>query len=223
MKRHVVRWVFGLWASVFLLSSITVTAQAWEKTVSGEAYGVSVNVVGANLVSVTIPKTPDVVLPSGGGTASNQVASITIPDTLASQTLTVTTTGSIGGTSASAQSSATVEQLDILNHLVMAKAVVAVASSTGDGTTATSSGAGSQLLGLTVGNIVFGDVIPVPNTVIPLPGVGTVILNEQITGGDGVTTTSLTVNMIHVILSGSAGSGDIVVSSAHSDVNFPLF
>ncbi len=223
MKRHVVRWVFGLLASVFLLSSITVTAQAWEKTVSGEAYGVSVNVVGANLATVTVPPTPDVVLPSGGGMTSNQVASITIPGTLASQTLTVTTTGSIGGTSASAQSSATVEQLDILNHLVMAKAVEAVASSTGDGTTATSSGAGSQLLGLTVGNIVFGDVIPLPNTVIPLPGVGTVILNEQITGGDGVTTTSLTVNMIHVVLSGSAGSGDIVVSSAHSDVNFPLF
>jgi hypothetical protein len=221
MKRDVVRCVFGLLASVFLLSSITVTAQAWEKTVSGEAYGVSVNVVGA--VSVTIPKTPDVVLPSGGGTASNQVASITIPHTLASQTLTVTTTGSIGGTSASALSSATVEQVDILNGLVTAKAVVAVASSTGDGTTATSSATGSKLLGLTVGNIVFGDVIPVPNTVIPLPGVGTVILNEQIRGGDGVTTTSLTVNMIHVVLSGSAGSGDIVVSSAHSDVNFPLF
>src|SRR2546428_13796824 len=94
MKLRVARWVFGLLASVFLLSSITVTAQAWEKTVSGEAYGVSVNVVGANLVSVTVPKTPDVVLPSGGGTASNQVASITIPGTLASQTSQAPSTGS---------------------------------------------------------------------------------------------------------------------------------
>ncbi len=110
MKRHVVRWVFGLLASVFLLSSITVTAQAWEKTVSGEAYGVSVNVVGVNGVVVTVPRTPDVVLPSGGGTASNKVASITIPGTLASQTLTVTTTGSIGATAANAQSSSTVER-----------------------------------------------------------------------------------------------------------------
>lgn len=223
MNLRIVRWVFGVSASIFLLSCITMTAQAWNRSVSGEAYGVFVNVVGVNGVSVTVPKTPDVVLPSGGGTASNQVASITIPGTLASQTLTVTTTGSIGATAANAQSSSTVEQVDILNHLIMANAVVAVASSTGDGTTATSSAAGSQLLGLTVGGIFFGDVIPLPNTVIPLPGVGTVILNQQITGGDGVQTTSLTVNMIHVVLSGGAGSGDIVVSSAHSDVNFPLF
>ena len=38
--------------------------------------------------------------------------------------------------------------------------------------------------------------------VIPLPGIGSVILNEQIPGGDGIDTSSLTVNMIHVVLTG---------------------
>src|SRR5207245_1883163 len=32
--------------------------------------------------------------------------------------------------------------------------------------------------------------------------------------------TSLTVNMIHVVLSGPLTTGDIIVASAHSDVNF---
>ena len=45
------------------------------------------------------------------------------------------------------------------------------------------------------------------------------ILNEQILGGDGVESTALTVNMIHVILSGAV-AGDIIVASAHSDVTF---
>jgi hypothetical protein len=45
-------------------------------------------------------------------------------------------------------------------------------------------------------------------------------LNEQIFGGDGVHTTSLTVNMIDVTLNGTLGTGQIIVSSAHSDVNF---
>ncbi|TMI34526.1 MAG: hypothetical protein E6H41_12795, partial [Betaproteobacteria bacterium] len=63
---------------------------------------------------------------------------------------------------------------------------------------------------------------PPPNTTIPIPG-GAVILNEQIFEGDGVHTSALTVNMIHVVLTEpltGAITADIVVSSAHSDVNF---
>src|SRR5205814_8467236 len=66
------------------------------------------------------------------------------------------------------------------------------------------------------------DVTPSPNTTIPIPG-GAVILNEQIFEGDGVHTSALTVNMIHVVLNDPLTgtiTGDIVVSSAHSDVNF---
>jgi hypothetical protein len=223
MKLRVARRFFCLFASALLLGFVSVPAQAWQPTVSGEAYGVFVNIASVNGTTVSVPKRPDVVLPSGGGTEQDQIASITVPGALDSQTLTVNTTGSISGTNASAQSSATVEKLNILNGLVTADSVVAVASSTGNGMSATSSGAGSTLIGLTVGGVVFGNVTPLPNTIIPLPGVGTVILNEQTTGGDGVQSTSLTVNMIHVVLLGSLGSGDIIVSSAHSDVIVPLF
>jgi len=68
-----------------------------------------------------------------------------------------------------------------------------------------------------------------------LPGVGYVVLNEQIPTGDGVTSSGLTVNMIHVYLQSITGgivdpltgqgiggitttTGEIIVGSATSSV-----
>src|SRR3989475_708055 len=53
-------------------------------------------------------------------------------------------------------------------------------------------------------------------------GVGYVLLNEQIPSGDGVTSSGLTVNMIHVVLLDAltgAQTGEIIVGSATSSVN----
>jgi hypothetical protein len=72
-----------------------------------------------------------------------------------------------------------------------------------------------------------------PNTNISLPGVGYVVLNEQIPTGDGVTSSGLTVNLIHVYLQSLTGggctllgclpgvlttTGEIIVGSATSSV-----
>ncbi len=213
MKFRVARWVFSLSTGMFVLGLMTAAAQA-ENSVSGEAFGVSVN-VGV----VVVPKTPDVVLPPSGGMVENEVLRVSVPGTVLSDTLRVTTSGAIGASTASAQSRATVEAVDIVGGLVTAKLVVAMASSTANGATATSNAEGSTLVGLTVNGLSLGDVSPPPNTRIDIPGVGSVILNEQISGGDGVHTTALTVNMIHVVLTGAV-AGDIIVASAHSDVNF---
>ncbi|TMH86306.1 MAG: hypothetical protein E6H44_12490 [Betaproteobacteria bacterium] len=145
-----------------------------------------------------------------------------MPDVAASSTLEVVTTGSICAASATAQSSATVEQANLLNGVVRAVAVVAMSTSTADGSTATSSSEGSTILGLSINGSGPVDVTPPPNTQIAIP-FGTVTLNEQIRSGDGVHTSALTVNMIHVMLNDpmtGAITADIVVSSAHSDVNF---
>ena len=216
MTIHVTRWVLGLSTGMFLLGSMTAAAQA-DNSVSGEAFGVSATVTSA-LGTVAVPKTPDVVLPSGGGMVANEVLGVSVPGTVTSDTLSVTTTGAIGANTASAQSTATAENVDIAGGLVRAQVVVAISSSTANGTTATSNADGSTLVGLVV-NGVPQNVSPPPNTMIDIPGVGTVFLNEQIFGGDGVHTTALTVNMIHVVLTGAV-AGDIIVASAHSDVNF---
>ena len=149
---------------------------------------------------------------------SETAVTVTVTGALESQTLTVITTGAIGGRKASAQSSATVEKVNILNGLVQADLVVAMSSSTGNGSRATSNAEGSTLVNLRVNGFPM-DVTPAANTEISIPGVGTVKLNEQISGGDGVHSTELTVNMIHVVLTGAV-TGDIIVASAHSDVNF---
>jgi hypothetical protein len=66
---------------------------------------------------------------------------------------------------------------------------------------------------------------PEPNTRLDLPGVGYVVLNEQIATAGG-----MTVNMIHVVLqqlvlgllgvvTGYRTTGNIIVGSASSSVN----
>lgn len=192
-------------------------------TVSGEAYGVyaNVDVLGSN---VTVGPTPAVVLPAQGGMDSETLLQVSSPGIVESDTLAVTTTGSIGDNEASAQSTAAVEYLDILNGTITAKLVVAVASSTGNGSSAGSNALGSAFVDLTINGLPYGDVngvfTPAPNTIIPLPLVGFVVLNEQVFGGNGTRTSSLTVNMIHVYANLGGVQGQIVVSHAHSDVDF---
>jgi hypothetical protein len=190
---------------------------AHSNSVSGEAFGISVNAAG-----VRVGPTPHVVLPPDGGMVRDQLLGIAVPNLAASTTLGVVTTGSIGPNTASAQSSATVEQVSLLNGAVAAQLVVAMSTSTADGSTATSTAEGSTLIGLSINGSPPVDVAPSPNTTLPIPG-GAVILNEQIAGGDGVHTSALTVNMIHVVLKDPLTgtiTADIIVSSAHSDVNF---
>ena len=207
-------------ATIGLLVGLT-TGNAWNfapaNSVSGEAFGVSVNAAG-----VRVGPTPHVVLPSDGGMVSDQLLNITVPNVAASTTLGVVTTGSIGPNTASAQSSATVEQVNLLKGAVAAQLVVAMSNSTADGSTAKSTAEGSTLIGLSINGSTPVDVTPSPNTTIPIPG-GAVILNEQILEGDGVHTSAITVNMIHATLHDpltGAITADIIVASAHSDVNF---
>ncbi len=196
-------------------------------TVSGEAFGVFVDVTTAlGLVHVAVPKTPHVVLPSEGGFVGETLLTVNAPangSVLSSETLHVMTAGSAGPSDAFATSSATTEEVNLLNGLITAELVVAMSTSYGNGTSATSEATGSTLVGLSIAGsgIPFDEVFtPAPNTTINLPGIGSVVLNEQIAGGDHIKTSSLTVNMIHVRLDGLLGTGDIIVSSAHSDVNF---
>src|SRR3989441_5680288 len=224
MKVRMTRSVLTLAAIGLLVGVTTGNAQAWNtapNSVSGEAFGVSVKAL-ANGAEVTVGPTPHVVLCPEGGMAADQLLKISVPNLVSSGTLAVVTTGSIGPSAASAQSSATVEQVNLLNTLVTARLVVAMSSSRADGSTATSTADGSTLIGLSINGSQPVDVTPAPNTTVAVPG-GTVTLNEQIASGDGVHTTALTVNMIHVVLREPVTGivrTDIIVASAHSDVSF---
>ena len=222
---HRMRQYVSLAAMGLLVGLTTGSARAWNfapaNSVSGEAFGVSVN-ASVDGAGVTVGPTPHVVLCPDGGMAADRLLKISVPKVVSSQTLAVATTGSIGPNSASAQSSATVEQLNLLNGVVTAQLVVAMSSSTANGSTASSTGEGSTLIGLSINGSAPVDMTPPPNTTIAIPG-GAVMLNEQVLEGDGVHTSAITVNMIHVVLKDPLTgtiTADIIVSSAHSDVNF---
>lgn len=199
-------------------------------TVSGDAYGAFVDLRALfGLVGVQVGPIPHVTLPPAGGLEAETLLSVAVPGVINSHTLPVVTTGAVGPQQAGSASVAAVEKLDLLNGLITADAVVALCGSWGNGAAAASDATGSVLANLVIG----GKAIvaePKPNTKIPLLDgflkIGDVILNEQVYGGDGIKTSAIDVKMLHVklaksgvLINGQLLSGDIVVSSAHCDVD----
>lgn len=183
--------------------------------VSGEAYGTYVQMIGASLA-----KTPYAVLSAGNPLVDAQTPSVGMPGVAQAQNLVAMTSGAGDTHDASAQSSSTLESVNLLDGVVRADLVMAIVSSAIHGAVVNSNADGSTFSGL----IVNGVSIPpdlAPNTRINVPLVGTVILNEQIRSGDGVNSTGLRVNMIHVLVKDALTgitTGEIIVGSAKSYV-----
>ncbi len=137
----------------------------------------------------------------------------------------VSTQGRITGNNGTITSRAALEDLDVLDGLITADLVVADSVSgehtdQGNQKSARLSSGGATFSGLMIAGVAFG-ASPPPNTQIPVAGVGIVILNEQIETGDNLTNSSLTVHAIHVVLlDGLVPVGDIIISSAHSGVDY---
>jgi hypothetical protein len=191
-------------------------------SVQGQALGVGVSTKTVN------QKLAYVVLPAGEAMASNQGQSVSLPGVVTAQDLFSIVTGDADATDGStAVSSATLGVVNLLNGLITADGVVAMASSSIGDNGVNSNAAGSSLGNLVVGGAAVSD--PAANTRMTLPGVGYVLLNEQLPSGDGVTTSGMTVNMIHVVLqepilgllgqvTGYRTVGNIIVGSAASSV-----
>ena len=185
------------------------------RAAQAQSFGVGVTTATVN------QQAPSAVLPAGGTMAQDQASNVSIADMVTAQDAFAIVAAD--GTDASdAVSSATLEQVSILNGLITADGIVAMASSTVDGAGANSNAEGSSLANLVVNGVAVSD--PAPNTRMDLPGVGYVVFNEQIPTGDGVTSSGMTVNMIHVVLQqlglfGYETTGEIIVGSASSGVN----
>ena len=109
--------------------------------------------------------------------------------------------------------------------MISATEVQAVSATTHDAGGFSVSAAGTGLVNLVVGGVPI-TAVPPPNTTIPLPGVGKVVLNEQIQN-IGATVASFTVNMIHLYvtaaLPGIASGTEVVVAHATSDLELNKF
>ena len=160
-------------------------------------------------------------LPDPGGCATADADQASVLGVLSAGGLTSMTSGMADVGENTTQTTAEAAGVSIMNGLVQAKQVLAVASSWVTEQGASSSAEGSQLAGLVVAGVNLGDVTPAPNTRMSLPGVGYVVLNEQTRSGDGVTASGMAVNLIHVVLLNVLGikTGEVIVGSASSHVS----
>src|SRR5438128_1756722 len=87
-------------------------------------------------------------LPSSGGMADSELATVAVPSTLSAAGLASITTGQLDQTLVSATTTAEAADVNVLNGLITAQAVLAVATSYANGVGAASESDGSTLVGL---------------------------------------------------------------------------
>jgi hypothetical protein len=226
MKPRVARTAYALVAIVATLLAagpVAATAVSGLSTVSGYAYGESVDVTALSLVHVTSGPLPEAgPLASSGGTDSNSAASVCAPlvtcSVLSTGLLEVATTGTTGA-AGTVSSTASVLNVSALGGLVTGQVVASQCQVDSNGGTSGS----STLTNVTINGVVVASN-PGPNTSLLLVDAGNVaaghvILNEQ-TYDSGLN--RLTVNAIHIkldVANGSLGTGDIIISHVECDAS----
>ena len=214
----------GFLSTGALQTAASATTPVPVQSVSGSAYGESVNVsqlLGlVNLTSGPIP-TPVVLAANGSSStpASPESAlSASVPGLLSVGILNADTQGDFAGTPAAlvgSHSSASVANVNIGPPgppVIHADAVSSSCASSASGSTGTASVVNLAIAGMSVIN----GTIPA-NSQIPLPGIGTITLDEQTTSSSPAGS-EITVNALHVALDGALGKGDIIISQSHCDV-----
>ncbi len=203
-------------ALVTTLSSSPASAEV--TAVDGGAFGAQASVTLVALPPATLAATPTVSLPStGGGPFTDSVASVNLTGILSTGVLDISTAGgNLNSHAGYATSSASVADVDVLSGVLTADVIASTCTSNGDGSSASTT--------LTNASVSGGSALavnPAPNTVVTLPGVGTITLNEQ-TGTDVVGSIStITVTAIHVHLTGVLASGDVYISRSVCEVTGP--
>jgi hypothetical protein len=215
----------GLMASTLTAAAPAMAqAAATETAFSGSAYGTLVT-VGSTVRSGRSALSTLGCTSQTGVTHTNSVASVSAPPLLTSGTVSTSVASEATPAGPATTSMATTQAASALSGLVKAALVRSVSTTTEHmpGSFGTSA-AGTEFVGLVVaGHHISGT--PAPNTKITLPGVGYVILNQQV---PKITNTqaSLTVIAIHVVVTkpnptAKVGT-QIIVSFAQSALGGPV-
>jgi len=197
--------------TLLLTLGLSAGALQAQTPVSGQALGAAVRTPATNLQS------GQVTLPSEGGFVAADVDALSAPEVMV-DALTTMTSGATDTQASTAQSTAHLENVNVLNGVITAETVIAATSSWVSGAAGWNA-EGSSFTNLTVNGVPLGsgDYLPAPNTRVDLPGVGYAVLNEQIASG----ASGITVNMIHVVLRDALTgitTGEIIVASVSSSV-----
>ncbi len=193
---------------------IALSGGAWAATARSSVATVE-NRIG-RIAAIYVP-----CLGTGGRVLQNEVKLIRSPDLLLSGTAVTTAEGGATSTGRYAKTTATVEDVNLLNGTITATLVRGVAKSTYNSSTGRFSGTtlGSSFVDLKVLGRAISDN-PSPNTRVDVPGVGYVILYERVPK-NGTTYNSIGVNMIRLVVTTSNSFGlpagtQIVVAHAHA-------
>jgi len=171
-------------------------------------------------------------IPASGGSANMGVTATLLPadgSIVSTNDAATSTTGTNGPTSSTASSFAQVAGACVLrvvaspNCLIRATLIRSQANSSATSGARSSNATGTQFVDLVVAGVAITGT-PAPNTVITLPGLGFVVLNEQVPDGAEAGHTGLTVRAIRVkvtlpfapLLRGA----EVIVAEAHSDATF---
>jgi hypothetical protein len=205
------------------------------ETVSGHAF-----VAGAATNPSSLPTTLGFVnIPPNGGDDRQYLDSVSISGALSAGASQSESSGALttGGDTASsfAQASGVCLLPSATGCGISATLVKSESNSAASGSGASSNANGTQMAGLVVLGLPVSTAPP-PNTVIELPGIGFVILNEQFCDNQGTLANNcsdgtvfghagLTVRAIHVAVTAPDNplglkTGEVIVAESHSDALF---
>jgi len=225
MKRT---WTAALGLIIVIAASRTPAFAALPAIADGDAYAarIDANIGGRNNLSAGPVAPAALNCDTRSATDQNSVATIALEPIISSSgTASDTVTSIYGSSNVAVQSSSVIQGVDVLGGAVTATTVQAVANSGVTNGSASSNANGSMFVGLTVaGQSISGT--PAPNTRIPLPGLGVVILNEESMSRNRSVATGITVNMIHVRITQSNSFGlpvgaSVIVGHADSSIATP--
>lgn len=188
----------------------TTPAHAALTSPQAQAYVVSATALGT---LAAVSPTPLSTYPPGG---TQTVVGLNAGPFATNSTLTSTTAGD--PTAGTSSASATVDQLNL--NLGVATGAVTGVNATCNATPSGATGSGT----ITGGSLTAPLLPPLtltanaaPNTALSIPGVLSVVLNEQSTDSNGV----LTVNAVHITLLGGTG-GDVIIGHAQCGGALPV-
>jgi hypothetical protein len=213
--------------SVAILASGAFTASASAREFAFQASAFGTEAVVLNTVTSGPSAAAGIGCTSKTGiTSTDTTASVNVPNVLSTGTISTLAASKATLTGVAATSSATTQNVNLLNGLITANTIKSVSTTSFRNLTGSFSvsGAGSDLVGLTINGHTI-TATPAPNTTISLPGIGYVVLNQQ-TSSVSASSASLSVIAIHVVVTATnslapAGT-QLFVSVANSSLRGPL-
>ncbi len=195
ISRSCLTWLIALLLGITLAPRLSASSS---DGYGASAYGTDVRAVGTAFNSNTTALSGICTFQTGVSNHKSVVGVSLAPVLTVGMITTSSSSATVAG-GGEAEGMAQVNNVSLLSGLITANTITSVSNAVHNAAGHSVNSTGSSLANLIVNGIPIAVNVP-PNTVIPLPFLGHVTLNEQI-GGATATQATLTVNAIHVHIS----------------------